>query len=101
MTQNDGEARVSLRPLGSDDQDEFIAQARASAGLHHPWFTMPTTPGDFQTYLAKFSRPTTEGFLVCLREGGALAGMIRATPPPCCSSTAPGGTTSDGPSPGR
>jgi hypothetical protein len=34
---------------------------------------MPTTPGDFQTYLAKFSRPTSEGFLVCLREGGALA----------------------------
>ncbi len=33
MTQNDGEARVSLRPLGPDDQDEFIAQARASAGL--------------------------------------------------------------------
>jgi ribosomal-protein-alanine N-acetyltransferase len=76
MTQNDGAARVSLRPLGPDDQDEFIAQARASAGLHHPWFTMPTTPGDFQTYLAKFSRPTTEGFLVCLREGRALAGMI-------------------------
>jgi ribosomal-protein-alanine N-acetyltransferase len=76
MTQNDGEARVSLRPLGPDDQDEFIAQARASAGLHHPWFTMPATPGDFQAYLAKCSRPTAEGFLVCLRDGGAMAGMI-------------------------
>ena len=76
MTQNDGAARVSLRPLGPDDQDEFIAQARASAGLHHPWFTMPTTPADFQTYLARFSRATTEGFLVCLREDGTMAGMI-------------------------
>jgi ribosomal-protein-alanine N-acetyltransferase len=76
MTHNDGEARVSLRPLGPDDQDEFIAQARASAGLHHPWFTMPATPGDFQAYLAKCSRPTAEGFLVCLRDGGAMAGMI-------------------------
>src|SRR5690242_2841088 len=72
MTRNDAEARVSLRPPGPDDQDEFIAQARASADLHHPWFTMPTTPGDFQAYLAKVSRPTTEGFLVRLREGGAL-----------------------------
>jgi len=76
MTQNDGEARVSLRPLGPDDQDEFIAQARASMGLHHPWYTMPTTPEAFQTYLAKYSQPTAEGWLVCLRDGGALAGMI-------------------------
>ena len=34
-----------------DDQDEFIAQARASTGLHHPWYTMPTTPEAFQAYL--------------------------------------------------
>ena len=80
MTQNDGAARVSLRPLGPDDQDEFIAQARASAGLHHPWFTMPTTPEAFQAYLAKYSQPTAEGLLVCLCDGGALAGMI----PWCC-----------------
>ena len=26
--------------------------------------------------LAKFRQPTAEGFLVCLRDGGALAGMI-------------------------
>ena len=76
MTQNDGDARVGLRPLVPDDQDEFIAQARASMGLHHPWYTMPTTPEAFQTYLAKYSQPTAEGFLVCLRDGGALAGMI-------------------------
>ena len=76
MTQNDGDARVRLRPLVPDDQDEFIAQARASTGLHHPWYTMPTTPEAFQTYLAKYSQPTAEGWLVCLRDGGALAGMI-------------------------
>src|SRR6185312_16186737 len=76
MTQNDGDARVRLRPLLPDDKDEFIAQARASMGLHHPWYTMPTTPEAFQTYLAKYSQPTAEGWLVCLRDGGALAGMI-------------------------
>ena len=76
MTQNDGDARVRLRPLVPDDQDEFIAQARASTGLHHPGYTMPTTPEAFQTYLAKYSQPTAEGWLVCLRDGGALAGMI-------------------------
>jgi [ribosomal protein S5]-alanine N-acetyltransferase len=76
MTQNDDAARVSLRPLGPDDQDEFIAQARASADLHHPWYSTPATPEAFQAYLVRLSRPETEGFLVCLREGGALAGMI-------------------------
>ena len=99
MTQNDGDARVTLRPLVPDDQDEFIAQARASKGLHHPWYTMPTTPEAFQTYLAKYSQPTAEGWLVCLRDGWGSAG--RATPPPCCSSTVPGGTMSGGLSPGR
>jgi ribosomal-protein-alanine N-acetyltransferase len=76
MTRNDGAARVRLRPLTPDDQDEFIAQARASTGLHHPWYTMPTTPEAFQPYLAKYSQPTAEGWLVCLRDSGTLAGMI-------------------------
>ena len=76
MTQNDGDARVRLRPLVPEARDEFIAQARASTGLHHPWYTMPTTPEAFQAYLAKYSQPTAEGWLVCLRDGGALAGVI-------------------------
>src|SRR6202000_1017484 len=76
MTQNDGDARVRLRPLVPDDQDEFIAQARASIGLHHPWYTMPTRPEASQTSLPKSSHPTAEGWLVCVRDGGALAGMI-------------------------
>ena len=69
-------ARVSVRPLAAGDQDEFVALARASVGLHHPWYTMPTTPEEFQAYLARFRQPSTEGFLVCVRDGGAMAGMI-------------------------
>jgi [ribosomal protein S5]-alanine N-acetyltransferase len=76
MTQSYGDARVKLRPLVPDDQDEFIAQARASTALHHPWYTMPTTPEAFQTYLVKYSQPAAEGLLVCLRDDGALAGVI-------------------------
>ncbi len=71
-----GGSRVSVRPLAAGDQDEFVALARASVGLHHPWYTMPTTREDFQAYLARFRQPGTEGFLVCLRDGGAMAGMI-------------------------
>jgi ribosomal-protein-alanine N-acetyltransferase len=76
MAQIDGDGRVSLRPPGPGDQDDFIALARASAGLHDRWYSMPATREDFQAYLAKLSQPATEGFLVCLRDGGALAGVI-------------------------
>jgi [ribosomal protein S5]-alanine N-acetyltransferase len=75
MIQDDG-GRVGLRPLEAGDQDEFITLARASLGLHHPWYTMPMTPEDFRAYLSRFSQPTAIGFLVCVRDGGAMAGMI-------------------------
>jgi [ribosomal protein S5]-alanine N-acetyltransferase len=68
--------RVSVRPLAAGDRDEFVALARASVGLHHPWYTMPTTREQFQAYLAKFRQPSTEGFLVCVRDGGSMAGLI-------------------------
>jgi hypothetical protein len=32
---------------------QIDGDARASTGLHHPWFSMPTTPEDFRTYLAE------------------------------------------------
>jgi [ribosomal protein S5]-alanine N-acetyltransferase len=65
-----------LRPLAASDRDEFIALARASAGLHYPWYSMPTTPEDFLAYLNRFGQPTAEALLVCVRDGGALAGLI-------------------------
>ena len=37
---------------------------------------MPMTGEDFQAYLTRFRQPTTEGFLVCLRDGGAMAGIV-------------------------
>ena len=65
-----------LRELSPADQDEFLRLARASVGLHHPWYTMPTTPEAFAAYLTRLSRPGTEGRLVCVRETGAMAGVI-------------------------
>src|SRR5438477_1972148 len=76
MTNIDGDRRVGVRRPGPDDEDEFIALARASARLHHPWYSMPATREEFQAHLAKLSQPTTEGFLVCLQDSGALAGVV-------------------------
>jgi len=68
--------RVTLRLPASSDQDEFLRLARASASLHHPWMSMPATPQQFRAYLARFDHVTNEGFLVCLRETGAIAGLV-------------------------
>ena len=69
-------SRVILRELVAADEDEFLGLARASVGLHHPWYTMPTTPEAFGTYLTRLERPSTEGRLVCVRDSGAMAGVI-------------------------
>jgi [ribosomal protein S5]-alanine N-acetyltransferase len=76
MTVNDGAGRVALRALTAADQEEFLAQARDSAGLHHPWYSMPTTPEEFRAYLTRYAQPATEGFLVCVLDSGAMAGII-------------------------
>jgi ribosomal-protein-alanine N-acetyltransferase len=69
-------SRVILRELTVADEGEFLGLARASIGLHHPWYTMPTTPEAFRNYLARLERPSTEGRLVCVRDSGAMAGVI-------------------------
>ena len=71
-----GGSRVILRELTPADEGEFLGLARASIGLHHPWYTMPTTPEAFHTYLSRLDRPSTEGRLVCVRDSGAMAGVI-------------------------
>lgn len=67
---------MGLRRVAAGDQDEFLRLARASVDLHHPWYTMPTTPREFGIYLTRFSQATAEGLLVRVRDGGALAGVI-------------------------
>jgi [ribosomal protein S5]-alanine N-acetyltransferase len=65
-----------LRELTAGDEDEFLGLVRASVRLHHPWYTLPATPGEFRAYLARLSGRGTEGRLVCVRDSGAMAGVI-------------------------
>ena len=76
MDGDQGVSRVMLRELTGGDEQEFLGLARASARLHHPWYTLPATPEEFQAYLTRLSRPGTEGRLVCVRGSGAMAGVI-------------------------
>jgi len=76
MAQDEGAFRVILREVTAADEDEFLALARASVELHHPWYTLPTTPEAFAAYLTRLGRPNTVGRLVCAHDSGAMAGVI-------------------------
>ncbi|HXA62455.1 MAG TPA: GNAT family N-acetyltransferase, partial [Streptosporangiaceae bacterium] len=69
-------SRVFLRKVGYEDQDEFLELTGASAELHRPWISLPVTPGEFAAYVARFDQETAVGFLVCLCDTGAIAGIV-------------------------
>jgi ribosomal-protein-alanine N-acetyltransferase len=68
--------RVILRPLSIGDRSEFLALVAASVDLHHPWMSLPAGPQEFQAYLTRYERPTEEALLICVRDTGAIAGLV-------------------------
>ena len=68
--------RVGIRRPSEADAAEFVALMQASAALHEPWGAYPTTIERFEQYLRRRALPDQEGFLVCDRESGAIAGVI-------------------------
>ncbi|MEU4093633.1 GNAT family N-acetyltransferase [Streptomyces sp. NPDC026673] len=69
-------SRVELRPLTLADQDEFCSLVKASAELHRPWMQLPTSPEEFQAWMRRFDDGTNRGFLIRVRETGAVAGTV-------------------------
>ena len=68
--------RVGIRRPTEADAAEFVALMRASAELHQRWGEYPTTVDKFREYLRRRALPDQEGFLVCDRQSGAIAGVI-------------------------
>jgi [ribosomal protein S5]-alanine N-acetyltransferase len=71
----DGSGRVTVRPVTSRDQSEFLDLVAASVDLHHPWMTLPATPQQFQAHLMRYERSGEESLLICVRDTGAIAGV--------------------------
>ena len=65
-----------LRPATSGDESEFLGLVHASASLHQPWMSLPTTPQGFQAFITRYHQPGEGTLLACLRSTGAIAGMI-------------------------
>ncbi|QKG22870.1 GNAT family N-acetyltransferase [Actinomadura verrucosospora] len=69
-------SRVTLRHLAGRDQDEFLGLVNASTDLHRPWVSLPSTPEQYQAYLARYAQPDEESVLICVRGSGAIAGVV-------------------------
>jgi [ribosomal protein S5]-alanine N-acetyltransferase len=72
----DGSSRVTVRPVTSRDRSEFLDLVAASAGLHHPWMSLAATPQEFRAYLKRYERSGEESLLICVRDTGAIAGVV-------------------------
>jgi [ribosomal protein S5]-alanine N-acetyltransferase len=70
------EDRVTLRELSNEDESEFLDLVRASASLHHPWMSLPSTSEEFRAYIKRYQEPGQESLLICLRGTGAIVGMV-------------------------
>ncbi|THC51310.1 GNAT family N-acetyltransferase [Streptomyces sp. A1499] len=69
--------RVAIRHFRLADAAEFTARARESRALHRPWLFPPHTDDAYRAYAtALIDDPAREGFLLCERDGGAIAGFI-------------------------
>ncbi|MEU6721892.1 GNAT family protein [Nonomuraea sp. NPDC046802] len=69
---------MAIRHICHQDFEELSALNRGSAELHARW--MPGTPivtfEEFTRYMARFDGPLHEGFLICLRDTGAIVGRV-------------------------
>ncbi|TDB71636.1 MULTISPECIES: GNAT family N-acetyltransferase [unclassified Micromonospora] len=67
---------VGIRRPRPADAAAFVAAARRSRELHHPWLAAPDTPEKFTAYLAKARRRDQQSFLFCDRPSGQIAGYV-------------------------
>jgi ribosomal-protein-alanine N-acetyltransferase len=72
-------SRVLLRTPARSDEDEFIAQMRASRSLHRPWLYPPLTRASYRAYLDRIEDDRHEGFLACRRADSAMVGWLNVS----------------------
>ena len=68
--------RVTLRLLVPEDGPEFVARARASASLHHPWVSAPKGDAEFAALLEASRSSDTRTYLVVYREDDSIVGVF-------------------------
>jgi [ribosomal protein S5]-alanine N-acetyltransferase len=67
--------RVYLRRPVQRDRTEFLERVTASRKLHRSWVHPPATHGAFSDYVGRSRGHTNAGYLVCVVEDDAIAGV--------------------------
>lgn len=67
--------RVCIRRPSAADRGAFVASARRSRRLHHPWVSAPDTPEAFDDYLRRSRRANQACYLICRNDDGAIVGV--------------------------
>lgn len=67
---------ITIAAPSPADEAEFLDAVERSRLLHEPWVTPPSTPDDFQAFLAKLDGDRRRSFLIRRRDAGALAGVV-------------------------
>lgn len=71
--------RVLLRPPVESDRLEFIRAMAASEALHEPWISDIATDEYFDRQLVRVTHDRYDANLVCLVDGGQIAGTFNIT----------------------
>ena len=67
---------VSLSAPSPADAEEFIAAARASVSLQHPWVSAPDTAERFRAFLNRAGREDQGSYLIRHAQCGGLVGYV-------------------------
>jgi len=69
-------SRVLLRRPTPADEADFLAMSRAGKRSHGQWWGLATNPEGCRKFLARIDGVRFEGFLICLRDGGGIVGVV-------------------------
>jgi ribosomal-protein-alanine N-acetyltransferase len=67
---------IEIAAPGLGDERAFLAAVARSRALHHPWVQPPADSAAFRRWLARSRLAAQESFLVRIREGGDLVGVV-------------------------
>jgi ribosomal-protein-alanine N-acetyltransferase len=72
-------SRVRIRPPRARDETEFLEAVERSRAVHHPWVQPPADSRSFRAYVAAARHPSFIPYVLCLTDGGDIAGVVNAS----------------------
>lgn len=65
-----------LEPVAAHHEAAFVAAARASRGLHHPWIAPPRSAVSFRAHVKRYAARDQASFMAVDTDNGGLIGAV-------------------------